>query len=83
MPGPGMKINIEDLEPRICPTCKGNKYYPIYQLRRCSAIQSPVGKAGLIFIQLGFECTGCAAEVDLNEKPKEEKPKSHLVDGEE
>lgn len=78
---PGIHIDLKDLELRKCPSCQGIEYYPVYNLRRCSAIQSPVGKAGLVFIQLGFECTTCGQTVDLNEQPKE-KPNISLVEKE-
>ncbi len=73
-----IQININALPIRKCPKCNGEIYHPVFQLRWCSALLSPVGKAGLIFVQIGFSCSSCRDQVAMNEQPPEE-PKSNVV----
>lgn len=74
----GFKVDLNQLPIRKCPKCNSETYTPIFQLRWCSALLSPVGKAGMIFVQIGFACTACTSPVAMNETPPEE-PKQNVV----
>ena len=59
-------VPIMDLPEIKCGFCNANVFYPIMQLRFCSALYSPNGKPTVVQVALGHICTVCGAINDFN-----------------
>ena len=59
-----INLDLNTLQQVECPVCTNKFFFPLMTLRNVSALQSPVGKAGIIFVQQGFACTACGQHID-------------------
>jgi predicted RNA-binding Zn-ribbon protein involved in translation (DUF1610 family) len=67
MNGQAVNINIDSLPAFVCPECLADTFSPIFKIKALSRITSPKGKPGSLHHQVGFICTGCGRQMDVQE----------------
>ena len=77
-----MRISIDPskLQDVKCQACSKDLFEPRFQFKRLSHLQSPSGRTEFLPRQF-FVCSGCGAELDLEDKKEKQKSKAEFVDG--
>ncbi len=68
-----IKIDPNDLESVECMVCGNTTFYDVFELKKISPLQDPMGNGGVLKLQAGIVCFRCQAPLGSKDEDYEDK----------